>query len=164
MSSVRAAVIGVGSVQRGDDAAGALVAKQLRDTVKPNDRYSLQVIECDGETTALIDALKDFDVAYLVDAAHSNAASGTIVRIEAHREPLPAYLGSLSSHQLGLAQGIELARTLGALPRVCIVFGIEARSFSFNTPPTAEVSKAIDEVALRIRAELTDLIANTDAR
>ena len=50
-------------------------------------------------------------------------------RFEAHEQPLPASSLRTSTHSLGVVEAIELARSLGELPRHVVVFAIEGRSF-----------------------------------
>jgi hydrogenase maturation protease len=55
---------------------------------------------------------------------------------------------------MGLADAIELARALGALPPRVVAFGIEGRSFAAGSELTPEVEAAVDEVAESILEEV----------
>ena len=97
-------VIGFGNEWRGDDGVGIEVAR----------RVGGRVLE--GEPIALVDVLDGDDEVVLVDAVSSGAPAGTLFRFEAGSEPLPAPLfGASSTHALGLAEAVELARSLGRL-------------------------------------------------
>jgi len=111
-------VIGIGHRDRGDDAFGRIVAQQLR-LRAPH----LRVLDHDGEATTLVDWLGMADRAIVVDAALSGAAPGTVHRFDVANSALPYGKFSLSSHGLGLAEAIELARTLRTLPAGCVVDG-----------------------------------------
>jgi len=67
---------------------------------------------------------------------------------------LPRHAFGLSTHGLGLAEAIELARALGALPPRCVVYAIEGASFEAGAPLTPAVSDAVADVALRLEAEI----------
>lgn len=142
-------IIGIGNPDRGDDAAGRLVAARLKDRVPGG----VIVIELDGEMAALVDRLESSDRAILIDAALSGGEPGTIHRFDVVNEPMPASFGGFSTHGFGLAQAIELARTLGTLPARCTVFAIEAQSFDHGAPLSPAVTAAVEAVAARVLAE-----------
>ena len=128
-------VSGRGNEWRGDDGVGIEVAR----------RVGGRVVE--GEPLALVDLVDGEDDVVLVDAVSSDAASGTIFRFEAGDEPLPAPLfGTASTHALGLADAVELARSLGRLPPRVLVYGIEGESFAFGKGLSATVVAAADRV------------------
>jgi hydrogenase maturation protease len=145
-----AVVIGIGHPDRGDDAIGRLVAARLRGRVPEE----VTVVDEDGEATRLVDRLGRAASAILVDASVSGAAVGTIHRFDAARDPLPEGKPGMSTHGFGLATAIELARVLGSLPRRCIVYAVEARSFVLGDALSPEVAAAADEVVERVLADL----------
>jgi hydrogenase maturation protease len=142
-------VVGVGNPARGDDALGRIAARRLRARAPRN----VEVREHDGEATALLERLAGADAVCLVDAAFSGAPPGTIKRFDATEAELPKAVFSVSTHGLGLTEAIALARALGQLPRRCVVYAIEGRSFESGAPLSAEADKAVDEVVERILRE-----------
>jgi hydrogenase maturation protease len=86
----------------------------------------------------------------VVDAVVSSDASGTIVEIDALAAPLPADVSWATTHGAGVAEGIELARVLGLLPKSLKLVGITAREFELGAPMTPEVEKAVTEVVRRL--------------
>jgi hydrogenase maturation protease len=149
-------VIGVGNPDRGDDALGLEVARQLR-AGSPGD---VLVLEEDGDAAGLLAALEGRRLAVIVDAASSGAAPGAVRRFEAHSGPLPACLRHASSHSLGPAEAVELARALGGLPPAVIVYGVEGHCFGPGRRMSPAVEAAIPEVVSRI---LEDLQASVEA-
>ncbi len=132
-------VIGLGNEWRGDDGVGIEVAR----------RVGGRVLE--GEPIALVDLVEGEDEVMLVDAVSSGAPAGTLFRFEAGSEPLPGSLfGASSTHALGLAEAVELARSLGRLPRRVAVYGIEGESFAFgkglSAPVAAAAARLVEEV------------------
>ncbi len=113
-----------------------------------------QVVEQDGEATALLAVLQSADRAWLIDAAESGAPAGTIHRIDCATNKVPPR-GNVSSHGFGVAEAIELARTLSTLPQHCIVYAIEAADFAHGAEVSPAVMQAAHEVAELILAELT---------
>jgi hydrogenase maturation protease len=104
----------------------------------------------------MLDAWSGCDRAILVDATQSGAASGTIRRLEAHQAPLPPELQRSSTHLLGVADAVELARALGRLPERTIVYGIEGESFDTGAGLSSAVAAAVPQVVAAIRRELEE--------
>lgn len=147
---LRRIVIGIGNRDRGDDAAGPAVAQLLRAGL-PED---VGIVEHDGEPAGLIARLDGVTAAFLVDASRSDAPAGTVRRFDVAAMPLPAATFGLSSHGLGLAAAVELARVLGQLPQSCIVYAIEGFSFAIGAPLSPSVATAVAAVAAQLSDEI----------
>ena len=149
-------VIGLGNPDRGDDGAGRFAARALAGQL-PED---VEIVELDGEMTSVLDKLHNADVAVLVDACRGGASAGSVLRFDAVEQRLPADAFAVSSHGVSVANALELARALGDLPAVCIVYGIEGSHFNPGAALSAPVAMAVREVAQRVCAEFQDLQAN----
>jgi hydrogenase maturation protease len=148
-------VIGIGNALRRDDAAGLEIARRLRARA---DDAEIAVREHEDETLSLLELWEGVDAAVLVDAVCSGAAPGTVHRVDASQEPLPARLRSSSStHAVGLAEAIELARALHRLPERVVVFGVEGRRFDAGSKLSEEVRQVIDPVAEMVLCEAREL-------
>jgi hydrogenase maturation protease len=143
-------VVAVGNPWRSDDAAGLTVARRLRGTLAAD----VELREEAGEPTVLVDACEGADALWLVDAVSSGAPPGTVHRIDAAERALPAELFRTSTHHIGLAEAVELARALGRLPRTAVVFGIEGASFEAGHGLTPAVEAAVERVAEQVREEV----------
>jgi len=139
-------VIGIGNPDRGDDAIGLAVAKALTAAAGPG----VRVTGHRGDAADLVDRLAGAAAAVLVDAAVSDAAPGSFRRIDVHREALPASWFTGSTHGLGLAAAIELARALGSLPQRCVVYAVEAKTFEHGATISEAVLAAIPAVTAAI--------------
>ncbi len=144
--SAAALLIGLGNELRGDDAAGLLVARAVRERA-PRD---LEVIELGGEPVDLIEAWEGAGLAVVADAVVAGGAPGEIHRIDAAAGPLPAAFGAASTHAFGLGEAVELGRALDRLPPCLVVFGIEGASFEVGAEPSAVVRAAAGRVAERL--------------
>jgi hydrogenase maturation protease len=145
----RRVVIGVGNPLRGDDGVGRYAVNLLRAAPPPH----VEILERDGEATALLDAIDGADMAILIDACVCVAAPGAVRRFDVAREPLPQGEFAGSTHGLGLATAIELARALGRLPPVCVVYAIEGARFRHGAALSPEAEAGAIEAARRIRDE-----------
>jgi hydrogenase maturation protease len=127
-------VIGVGNDWRHDDGAGLEVARRLGG------------VRLWGEPIGLVDAFAGEAEVAIVDAVSSGAPPGTLHVFEAGNRPLPVELfGSSSTHALGVAEAIELARSLGQLPARVRVYGIEGARFEYGRGLSPEVEAAVEE-------------------
>ena len=151
MATARRVVIGIGNPDRGDDGAGHEVVRLLTGRAPAG----VTLLRHTGEATTLLDCLQRADAAWLIDAAASGAAPGTIRRFDAVAGALPSGLAAVSSHGLGLAQVIGLARTLRTLPRACLVYAIEGNHFIAGAPLTPAVASAAASVAEQVLREVT---------
>ena len=103
---------------------------------------------------ALLDDWAGHDRVICVDAAAPAGEPGRIVCFDPLQGALPKGLPATSSHALGLAEVIDLARVLGALPRRLVVFAIEGACFDIGAGMTPAVAAAAGQVADRIVAGL----------
>lgn len=130
-------MIGIGNAARGDDAAGLLAARRLGG------------VEVEGDATAVIDLLAGAREAVLIDAVRSGAAAGTVHRVDIGT--LPAGLPRpASTHLIGLAEALELARALGRLPPRVTVYGIEGARFAVGDAVSPAVATAVDRVVAEL--------------
>jgi hydrogenase maturation protease len=143
----RIITIGIGNPLRGDDSAGLLVARLLRDMGLD----SSVILEHSGEGAALMEMWKGARAAILIDAVCSGAAPGAVHRLNPVQKPLPAQMFHSSTHAFSLPDAIEMARALDELPPRLLVFGIEGRNFQAGAELSPEVRAALPEVANQVR-------------
>jgi hydrogenase maturation protease len=144
-------VLGIGNAWQGDDAAGLIVAQRLREHVPDG----VEVRELEGEPVSIVEAIDGADEAFLIDAVRSGARPGAVHRIDVSDEPVPATLSAASTHTLGVGEAIELARSLGRLPRQVVLYGIEVESLAAGEELTPAVAQAVDEIVERVLTECT---------
>lgn len=134
-------VIGVGNPSRGDDAAGLEVARRLR---RVEARQHL------GASYELMDLWEEADDVIVVDAARSGAAVGTVHRYDARHQALPVGALATSTHSVGVAETVELARSLGRLPAGLVIYGIEIGDVStgvgLSPAVEASVKRMVEEI------------------
>ena len=126
-------MIGVGNAWRRDDGAGAAVAEAL------GGLYT-------DDPSRLLDLWAGAEHAIVVDAAASGAPPGTIRCFDAAAGPLPAGVAR-STHAFGVADAIELARTLGRLPARLEVYAIEGADFHAGAGLSSAVARAVNQMS-----------------
>jgi hydrogenase maturation protease len=139
-------IIGIGNSVRGDDAVGLRVVETLG--------CSEEVLEHDGEPASLIALWEGYEEVILIDAVSSGRPPGTVVEIEATHSVLPAGMCH-STHALGPAEAVELARALNRLPSKITLLGIEGSDYSFGAGLSPKVEAAVGEVVRRVRASMS---------
>ncbi len=151
-------VIGVGNALRGDDAAGLVVVGRLGEL--PD---QITILSYEGEAVGLLDKWQGADAVVLIDSVHSGAPAGTVHRLDAGAVALPALLRRSSSHTIGIAETIELARTLGTLPAEVVVLGVEGEVFDAGAELSQAVAGAVDGLVEAVREEALRLAAGSES-
>lgn len=147
-------LIAIGNEFRQDDGAGLVVLKKL----KPHLPQYVKTAAT-ADVTDLIYLWQGVDAAYLFDAikidtVKDQLASTRLYRVDAHAQPLPAQWSSCSTHGFGVADMIELARTLNHLPPQLIVYGIRGQQFGTGCALSPDVERAVGDLVDCLTLEL----------
>ena len=146
-------VIGVGNAERGDDGIGLRVVEELGARRVPGVDFE----RGDGDPGWLIDALEGRRCAVVVDAMRTgDIAPGTVVVLDASASGLSAQARLASSHAMGAAASLELARALGRLPERVVVVGVEAETMRIGDEMSSAVAGAVDMAADAVMEVLAD--------
>jgi hydrogenase maturation protease len=153
----RRIVIGVGNEYRRDDGFGPLVIAQLSARRARDPRLAdVELRDCDGEPTRLLDLWTGAELAVVVDAVRDGGDQ------PGHRYELvlDAFDGltddrSAGSHGIGLGSTVALGRALGRLPRRLVVLAVSGSEFGFGTGLTPQVADTVEPVVHRA-CELVD--------
>jgi len=108
---------------------------------------------CAGEPSELMEAWSGFDDVIVIDAVVTGAPVGAVHVWDA-QHPLRYGKPAGSTHGLGVAEAIELARALDSLPARLRVYGIEGQRFGIESEVSPEVERAVEEVVSRIAREI----------
>lgn len=150
-------VIGVGNEFRTDDGLGILAAREIRRRNYPG----VEVTEASGEGTALLEAWKGYDRVMIVDAICSGTTRGAVHRIDLTTKSIPRGFFQPSSHNFGVSEAVEMARQLGQLPGVLLLYGIEGCQFDTGTGLTNEVVRSIPRLLGLVEADIIRLSPRT---
>lgn len=114
-------VIGIGS-PFGDDAVGFVAIEKLReetDLLPPN----TELFALDRPGSTLIPILEKSRAIVLIDAMQSGQSPGTVQRLQLI--DLLAEANHPSTHSLGVAETLAIAKALDVLPKKLLIYGIE---------------------------------------
>jgi hydrogenase maturation protease len=144
-------VLGVGHPDRGDDAAGPLVASALATL----DGVVARSVSSDPSAILTEPLWDTADRVVLIDTVRTGRRPGTVHRWAGERllEHLPATGGG--THDLGVATTLHLAAALDRLPDDLVIVGIEGSAFGIGDPPSRPVRHAITMVSAALARELT---------
>ena len=138
-------IIGVGNSARSDDGVGAYVADCLA-------QCGFQTLALDVDGTKLFELFTQHEHVLVVDAINSDQVKlGECLEFDALHNDLPVKYFHYSSHLIGVAEGINLAKTLGSLPKILQVFGISGKNFAYGFSLTPQVKEAADNLIERIK-------------
>jgi hydrogenase maturation protease len=146
-------VAGIGNPDRGDDGFGPAVARRLRRPLPPG----VCVVERSGDVLALIADWQGYAAVVLVDAMSAMTEAGRLHRFDLDEAPLPIGFAYRSTHGFGVAEAVELARSLDRLPQRLVLYVAEGTSFAIGTSLSPAVAGAVDAAAELITDELAAL-------
>ncbi len=143
-------IVGIGNEYRSDDGVGLVVARELQ----AKKLQHILVTESNGDGAELMEMWKSAATVILVDAVSSGAKPGTIYRLAALTQPVPASFSFPSTHAFGVAEALGLARALDQLPPCLTIYAIEGKNFAAGSELSLEVEKAVREVVERVTCEV----------
>jgi hydrogenase maturation protease len=130
----------------GDDGVGLVALERL------GREWSFEpwVELLDGGTWGmnLLPFIESADRIVFLDALHTGAAAGSVVRLD--RDELPRFLATkLSPHQIDLKEVLALAELRGTLPADTVVLGVEPGVVELSDTLSDGVSEAVGELVSR---------------
>ena len=143
-------VICVGNAWRGDDAVGRHAACLLRERLGP----SFDVVESDADGLALLDLAEGAESIILIDAVKGAGPPGSTIRLDLSEESRWRSIVPCSSHALGIADAIDLARVLGRLPKRMVLYGVELESDVSGTSLSRPVREGLANVVEQVAEEV----------
>ena len=153
-SAKKIAVLGVGSLLRGDDCAGVVTAKLLKkNRGKISTRRKMKVFIGETAPENLTGAIRRFgpDHIIMIDAAQLAKPAGTVKLIDVKK----ATGFSFSTHHLPLkVLGDYLVKDLGC---EITVIGVQPRCCDFNVSPSKEIIQSTKVLARTICAAIFSL-------
>ena len=147
-------VVAIGNPDRGDDGFGPAVAQRLRGRVPP----TVRILERSGDALALIEDWNSSPPVIIVDAMTPITKPGRVHRLDLTHSPLPVGCSPRSSHAFGVAETVELARSLGRLPQCLLAYVVEGEQFETGTPLSPAVAAAVQDVAEHVLVELSAIL------
>ena len=144
-------IIGIGS-PHGDDQIGWSAAEYLKSSsvcqVAIDD--GIEILSYATPFDGFLEAAQQSKALIVLDAVVSGSPVGTVMRIE--EETLPSILSPYSSHGMGIAEIIALARAMELLPAHVVVLGVEIS----QAQPLAALQLNMDRICQRLEQLVLD--------
>jgi hydrogenase maturation protease len=144
-------LLGVGNLHRRDDGIGPAIAERLKPRLSPRCR---QAVERGDDVARLVTAWEGFDAAFVVDAALSGEAPGTLSVSDGADKRGAAAVRHPSSHGFGLLEAAALSRALGGLPETFRIISVAARDFGQGDGLSPALAARLDALAEEVAAVL----------
>jgi hydrogenase maturation protease len=138
---MRTLVIGVGNLLRTDDGVGIHVIKGLNDL-----RPEVNTLDAAMGSVEILEAMRVYDQAVIVDAIETGAEPGTIFRVNLTQGEEPPIV--THSHGTDLITTLRLGRQLYGeeMPGEIILLAIEAQdTTTIGDKPTDKVQRAVQK-------------------
>jgi hydrogenase maturation protease len=144
-------VLGLGNVLCADDGLGVAAVAQLARSYE----FGREVRVVDGGTLglSLLGLFEGVDDVLLVDAILTDAAPGSLVRLEGDAVE-PAARERLSVHQVGVADLLDALRLLDALPRRLSLVGLVPAHVELGLGRSPAVERALPGLVSALAAEI----------
>jgi hydrogenase 3 maturation protease len=132
-------ILGVGNMQKGDDAAGALCAERIGRQLKKKRRTGVMVINAGEVPENYTGAIREFRPTHMViiDACYFGKKAGAISIIDPHS----ISNGDVSTHRMPLSMLVRfLEETIGGK---AMIIGIEPKTVDLNVPLSPVMNRAV---------------------
>jgi hydrogenase maturation protease len=140
-------ILGYGNPDRGDDAAGPLTVRKLRELGVPAEEFG-------GDGLDLLETWGASEDVVVIDAMVSGGEPGSIRAWEDPARSMEGGYRLCSTHGIGIAEAVRLGTVMGRLPGRLRIYGIEGSRFDVGAPPSQAVIQAANQLAVRLAAEL----------
>lgn len=143
LSDQKLAVIGLGNTLRRDDGIGIHVLALLQEALE---RKDVSFLNFGIASFGLINYISDFRRVLLIDAIDADLAPATLRIFSLHEATYHAKDKKVSSHELSLADLLNLYQILGVSSDVHIA-GIQVKDTSYGLEMTGELESAKGAIA-----------------
>jgi hydrogenase maturation protease len=147
-------VVGVGTPASGDDETGLALVRALSDIEEYSEHCIL--LECADAALVASSLLEWQKPVMLVDAADMGLAPGEYRFFADSDAAIAIKASSVSTHGLGLAEGLQLARTLG-YDRAVRIFAIQP----YDVSPKQGLTRKMTEILPSLLAALKNAYTQT---
>ncbi len=148
----RICILGVGNIQKGDDGAGSRVIKFLEKKIEKVKLHNIKLIDCGETPENFTGEIRKFmpDLTIIIDACISGKKPGEIFIVNLENIANQ----DISTHRLPLSMFVKFLEE--TVPTKVIVIGIEPKNLDFGDDISAEVSQAIEKMALLLAEPLNN--------
>jgi len=152
-------IIGVGNLLLRDEGVGVRVAQELQKRTLP-----AGVEVCDGGVggIGLLDYFREASKLLLIDAAEMSLKPGTVARFTPQEVKDFGSGVRFSTHDVGLAEVLKLAKALGLCPPEVVIIGIQPKEISWGEELSPAIQASIPQVVEMVMKEISSNFIATE--
>jgi hydrogenase maturation protease len=143
-------VLGIGNILLHDEGVGVYVVEQMQ-----KEGVADYVELLDGGTSGadLLDHICDRQKVIVIDSVDADVEPGTILRFASENMKSNASQ-SISLHEFGIAETIDMAKQLNCAPRQVVIIGIKPKDLNPGVGLSGEMREVIPRVVKAVLAEI----------
>ncbi len=147
-------IIGIGNVLMGDEGFGVHVIRYLEETYKFPD--NIKLVDCGTAGIYMAPFFEEADKAIVVDVAHlKDHPPGTIFSLKHHEMMGKDIQSSMSPHQIGVLEVLEICRLRDTLPSAIDFCLVVPEQIKPGVDLSDTIAPKVKEVAHLIVGNLT---------
>ena len=149
-------VLGIGNILLKDEGIGVRAIEHLKEYDLPK---QVELIDGGTATASLFPIFAETDHLIIIDAVKGKMPPGTIYRLGSN-DLMPPKGASISLHDLGLLEALDMAKKIGKAPKSVVIFGIEPKEINWGMELSPEINKKLPQIARLVIEEIKRLLKN----
>ena len=97
------------------------------------------------------------DYLIVIDAVKGKMSPGTTYRLGLN-DLMPTKRASISLHDLGLLEALDMAKKIGKSPKSVVIFGIEPKEMNWGIELSPEINRKLPQIARLVIEEIKRLL------
>jgi len=93
----------------------------------------------------------------VIDAVKGKMSPGTIYQLGLN-DLMPTKKASISLHDLGLLEALDMAKKIGKSPRSVVIFGIEPKEIDWGMELTPEINQKLPEIIRLVTEKIEEFL------
>jgi len=147
-------VLGIGNILLKDEGVGVKVIEHLKEYNLPKE---VELIDGGTATASLFPIFAETDYLIVIDAVKGKMSPGTIYRIGLN-DLMPPKRASISLHDLGLLEALDMAKKIGKSPKSVVIFGIEPKEINWGMELSPEINRKLPQIARLVVKEIETVL------
>ncbi len=147
-------VLGIGNILLKDEGVGVRVIEHLKEYNLPKE---VELVDGGTATLSLFPIFTETDYLIVIDAVKGKMSPGTTYRLGLN-DLMPTKRASISLHDLGLLEALDMAKKIGKSPKSVVIFGIEPKEMNWGIELSPEINRKLPQIARLVIEEIKRLL------
>jgi hydrogenase maturation protease len=143
-------VLGIGNILLRDEGIGVHVINELQNMPLPE---NIEVVDGGTAGADLLDILAERQKIIIIDAIKSDSPPGTVLRFTLN-DIENADKASMSMHDIGIPETLQMAKMIGVMPEEIVFFGITPENLSCGLEVSETLKRLIPAIIKLILEEI----------